>query len=135
MKLRHPASGKEQGVVGKCCPGKDTTCRTPLTDTGQAAHDQVPLAHDHGAVAAQLGQEDEAAWRALIDSGKHGRTWVTISVSEAVGATGLRYPALRRALRRDYARTGRAIVQVAPRSERSGAHPNGLPGVSDGVLH
>ena len=61
---------------------------------------QVPLAHDHGAVAAQLGQEDGAAWRALIDSGKHGRTWITISVSDAVAATALRYPDLRRALRR-----------------------------------
>jgi ATP-dependent DNA helicase RecQ len=61
---------------------------------------QVALASGPDAAATQLGQEDGQAWLALVNAGKRGRTWLTISVSDAVETTGLPYPTLRRVLRR-----------------------------------
>lgn len=61
---------------------------------------QVALASGPERAAAQLGEEDGQAWLALVNAGKRGRTWLTLSVSDAVETTGLPYPTLRRVLRR-----------------------------------
>ena len=61
---------------------------------------QVALSVDFERVAERLGAEDGDVWRALVAAGKHGRTWLTLSVSAAVEATGFPYASVRRVLRR-----------------------------------
>ena len=68
---------------------------TPAFDEYQAA-----LSSDLEGVGRRLGPEDGAAWDALTAVGKRGRTWLTLSVSAAVAATGLPYASVRRVLRR-----------------------------------
>ena len=61
---------------------------------------QLPLSPDPASIAGQLGQEDARLWAAVLAAGKRGRTWLTVSVSAAVQAAGLRYGDVRRVLRR-----------------------------------
>ncbi|HET7769155.1 MAG TPA: RecQ family ATP-dependent DNA helicase [Chloroflexota bacterium] len=68
---------------------------TPAFDEYQAA-----LSTDFDGIAERMGGEDGEVWRALVAAGKRGRTWLTLSVSAAVEATGLPYAAVRRVLRR-----------------------------------
>lgn len=61
---------------------------------------QVALSHDRAAVEGHLGAEDGKVWGALLDAGKRGRVWTTVSLSTALSAAGLNYPGVRRVLRR-----------------------------------
>jgi ATP-dependent DNA helicase RecQ len=50
---------------------------------------QLPLGLDGEAVAAALGPSDGALWRALVAAGKVGRTWLTLTLSEAARVVGI----------------------------------------------
>ncbi|MGH2352789.1 MAG: RecQ family ATP-dependent DNA helicase, partial [Chloroflexota bacterium] len=73
---------------------------------------QITLQHDRGVVLEHLGAEDGAVWATLLEAGKRGRTWITVSVSNAVRQTGLAFPDLRRVLRR-VEDEGLAAMQVS----------------------
>ena len=67
---------------------------TPAFDTYQ-----LPIKHDPEAVATRLGEPDGSVWRALVGAARRGRTWLTLSLSEAVPAAGVSQAAALRALR------------------------------------
>jgi ATP-dependent DNA helicase RecQ len=50
---------------------------------------QLPIDHNPAAVAATLGERDGAAWRALVDHARRGRTWLTLDMRSAAQAADL----------------------------------------------
>ncbi len=68
---------------------------TPAYDTYQ-----LPVDHDSTDFAARLGEPDGAIWVRLIGAARHGRAWITLTVSEAAPAAGLSGSEASRVIRR-----------------------------------
>jgi ATP-dependent DNA helicase RecQ len=67
---------------------------TPVYDTYQ-----LPIDHDPTVVTVRLGEGAGDVWTRLIGAARRGRTWITLTVSEAAPAVGLSRSDAARAVR------------------------------------